>query len=113
MKIILHATNTFESPFWDGASNELGTYKSFIFENKEYKIKFKGFKQWYAKSNQYDPFLFEEDFNPEGMDKWISKGYEFAMMLRELLPKEIEVCYGFYQYLAGEWRFCSSNVDIK
>lgn len=113
MKITLRATNTFESPFWDNDGNELGSYNSITINEKEYKINFKGFKQWYAKSNQYDPWLCAEEFNSEGMEKWVSRGYEFAVMLRELMPQEIEIYYGFIMNLGGDWRLCTSLITSK
>ena len=113
MKLFFQAINTFESPFTDENYNNLGTYKSLSIDGNKYSIKLKGFKKWYEKSNQYDPYYCMEDFNPEGIEEWIEQGYEYAVLIEEMLPDNIEMYYGFIKFIANDWRTCYTKIQGK
>jgi hypothetical protein len=113
-KVILHAEDTYSGPFWDEDSCEIGRTDALYIDKKEYKVDFPGFKEWYNKADKYDPFTDVEVFQKEGFDEWVNQGYFYAVMLRNMLPLDIDVYYGFWKDFGdGNWRYCKAYITKK
>lgn len=116
--IVMHAEDSFAPLFWDEHDHGIGDYKSIEFEDDvELQLSdLPGLEEWYLQADKYDPYTAVTTFTTEGMEDWINKGYEYAKKLRTILPKDIELYYGFWhQFGDGRWRFCRAyiNCDYK
>lgn len=111
--VILHAGDTCSGPFWDADNCEIGRYDSFSIGGTEYKITFSGFREWYEQADRFDPYTDVEVFNIDGFDDWVNQGYTFAVMLRKILPKEVDVFYAFWKNFGdGNWRYCKAYISM-
>ena len=111
-KVTLHAETTYAGPFWDGFCN-IGEYNELWIDDERYDITFPGFKEWYLQADKFDPYSDVDIFQINDFDDWINKGYEYAVMLRKLLPKEIDVFYGFWKDFGdGDWRYCKAYISL-
>lgn len=111
--VVLHAESTFVGPFWE--ENDfcnLGDIDEFWIDDIKYNVDFPGFKDWFMKSDMYDPYSDIDVFTLDGFDEWVNQGYIYATMLRELLPKEITVFYGFWKNFGDDnWRYCKAYIS--
>lgn len=112
-RIILHADCTSSGPFWENDFCEIGRTDAFYIDNKEYKVDFPRFNEWYNKADMYYPFNDVEEFQKEDFDEWVKQGYFYAVMLRKMLPLDIDVYYGFWKDFGdGYWRYCKAYITL-
>jgi hypothetical protein len=79
-----------------------------------YKIEFPGFVDWYRKADIFDPYSDVATFQTNGFEEWINQGYEYAVMLREMLPSDVDVYYGFWKDFGDKrWIFCKAYIVKK
>ena len=46
-------------------------------------------------------------------DNWVNQGYQYAVMLRELLPNDIKVYYAFWKDFGDKnWRYCKAYISL-
>ena len=64
--------------------------------------------------SSFDPYSdVEKEFNAIGFDEWVNQGYKYAVMLREFLPKDIDVYYGFWKDFGdNNWRYCKAYITL-
>ncbi len=111
-QVTLHAETTSAGPFWDGFCN-IGEYNELWIDDVKYDITFPRFKEWYNQADKFDPYSDVDVFQINGFDDWVNQGYEYAVMLRKLLPKEIDVYYGFWKDFGdGYWRYCRAYITL-
>ncbi|MBP3671073.1 MAG: hypothetical protein J6J06_03825 [Bacteroidaceae bacterium] len=111
-QVTLHAETTYTGPFWDGFCEIGDCYTLWIDEDK-YDINFPGFKEWFMQADKYDPYSDVDKFQIDGFDNWIKQGYQYAVMLRNLLPIEIDVYYGFWNNFGdNNWRYCKAYITL-
>lgn len=112
--IVFHAEDTFSPLLWDNEDDftEVGDTSSFYIDGKEYSLDFlRGLKEWFQKADMYDPYTDVAQFTQDGMEQWINEGYEFAKQINEILPRDVDMYYGFWhQFGDGKWRFCKAYL---
>ena len=111
--IIFMAEDTYSDLFWDEDGAGMGDYESFFIDDKEYELSsLKGLKEWYLQADKYDPLTDVTTFTTEGREEWINQGYEYVKQLREMIPKDINLYYGFWhQFGDGNWRYCKAYIS--
>lgn len=111
--IVMHAEDTYSPLFWDEDGAGIGDYDSFFIGNEEYSTSsIVGLKEWYMQADKYDPFTCVTEFKIEGMEEWINQGYEFAKQMLTIIPKDIELYYGYWhQFGDGRWRWCKAYIS--
>ena len=110
--IIMGPDTTYSPLFWDEEDVAIGYYDLFYIGDDEYSTSsIVGLKEWFMQTDKYDPYTDISEFTIEGMDEWINQGYEYAKQLRYIIPKEIELYYGFWhQFGDGHWRWCKAYI---
>ena len=112
--VILHAEDTYSGPFWDDDSCMIGDCDGVWIDETFYKIEFPGFVDWYRKADIFDPYSDVTIFQTNGFEEWINQGYEYAVMLREMLPSDVDVYYGFWKDFGDKrWIFCKAYIVKK
>ena len=112
--IVFMAEDTFAPLFWDdGCAGQGDTDSFFIGENEHDLSSLIGLKEWFSQADRYDPYTDVTDFNPEGMDDWINQGYLFAKQLRRIIPKEIDLYYGFWHQFGTDWNCCRAYIPYE
>ena len=108
--ITLHADDVTFGPFQDELGY-IGNSKEIQIDNKLYTIDFPGFHSWLKNIRRYSPYSNPKGFSTDGLEVWINQGYNYAIMLRKLLPHHIDVYYGFWKDFGdGTWRFCKTQI---
>ena len=110
--IVMHAESTFAPLFWDDEDVGIGEYDCISIGNEELLLDIiDGLKEWFLQSDKYDPYTDVSTFTTIGMDAWINKGYEYALQINQLLPKDIDLYYGYWhQFGDGIWRYCKAYI---
>ena len=110
--IIFMAEDTFSSLIWDDEDCGIGDVDCFRIGDKEYSLEsLEGIKEWLYQADKYDPYSDVTDFQVEGMEEWINKGYQYALQVRDILPDNIALYYGFWhQFGDGKWRYCRAYI---
>ena len=110
--IKLMAEDTFAPLVWDDEDCGIGDYESFFIDEEEYSLtSLEGIKEWFSKTDKYDPYTVIAQFTIEGMEEWINQGYEYAKKIRAMIPKNIELYYCFWhQFGDGKWRHCEAYI---
>ena len=110
--IIFMAEDTFSSLIWDDEDCGIGDVDCFRIGDKEYSLEsLEGIKEWLYQADKYDPYSDVTDFQVEGMEEWINKGYQYALQVRDILPDYIALYYGFWhQFGDGKWRYCRAYI---
>ena len=113
-QVILHAESAYVGPFWENDFCNIGDYNELWIDDVKYEIDFPGFKEWFLQADQFDPYSdVEKEFNAIGFDEWVNQGYKYAVMLREFLPKDIDVYYGFWKDFGdNNWRYCKAYITL-
>lgn len=113
-QVILHAETTYVGPFGEDGFCNIGEYNELWIDGVKYDIDFPGFKEWFFQADKFDPYSDEEDeFNVEDFDNWVNQGYQYAIMLRKLLPKDIKVYYAFWKDFGDKnWRYCKAYISL-
>jgi hypothetical protein len=113
--IVIGPDTTYSPLFWDEDDVAIGDYDLFFIGDEEYSTSFLvGLKEWFMQVDKYAPYTDIAEFTTEGMEEWINQGYEFAKQLREIIPKEIKVYYGYWhQFGYGQWRWCKAFISQK
>jgi len=113
--IVIGPDTTYSPLFWDEDDVAIGDYDLFFIGDEEYSTSFLvGLKEWFMQVDKYAPYTDIAEFTTEGMEEWINQGYEFAKQLREIIPKEIKVYYGYWhQFGDGQWRWCKAFISQK
>lgn len=111
--IVFMAEDTFSPLFWDEDDVGIGDDKSFYIGDDEYSISLLiGIKEWFMQADKYDPYTDVTQFTTEGMEDWINQGYEYAKLLRSIIPRSIDLYYGFWhQFGDGRWRCCRAYIS--
>ena len=111
--IIFMAEDTFSSLIWDDEDCGIGDVDCFRIGDKEYSLEsLEGIKEWFYQADKYDPYSDVTDFQVEGMEEWINKGYQYALQVRDILPDNIALYYGFWhQFGDGKWRYCRAYLS--
>ena len=111
--IIFKAEDTFSSLFWDDEDCGIGDVDCFWIGDKEYSLEsLEGIKGWFYQADKYDPYSDVTDFQVEGMEEWINKGYQYALQVRDILPDNIALYYGFWhQFGDGKWHYCRAYIS--
>lgn len=115
--IVMHAEDTFAPLFWDDDNVGIGDVDSFDIDDEEISLSsLTGLNEWFSKADMFDPYTDVSTFTSEGMEEWINQGYEYAVQVNKMLPKDIDLYYGYWhQFGDGKWRFCKAylNKDRK
>lgn len=113
-QVILFAENSCVGPFWENGFCNIGDCNELWVDDVMYRIDFPGFKEWYMQADKYDPYSdVEVKFNAAGYDDWVKQGYKYAVMLRKLLPQEIDVYYAFWKDFGdNQWRYCKAYITL-
>lgn len=63
--------------------------------------------------SNFDAEVWDEgSLGTEGMEEWINQGHEYATQVNKLLPKDIDLYYGYWhQFGDGKWRFCKAYLS--
>lgn len=111
--IVMCAEDTYSDLFWDEDGAGIGDYDSFFIGNEEYSTSsIVGIKEWFMLADKYDPFTDVTEFTTERMEEWINQGYEFAKQLRTIIPKDIDLYYGYWhQFGDDEWVWCKAYIS--
>ena len=111
--IIFMAEDTFSSLIWDDEDCGIGDVDCFWIGDKEYSLEsLEGIKEWFYQADKYAPYSDVTDFQVEGMEEWINKGYQYALQVRDILPDNIALYYGFWhQFVDGKWRYCRAHIS--
>lgn len=109
------AEDSFSDLFWDEERVGIGDYDSFFLGYEKFSASsLVGLKEWFMQADKYDPFTDIAEFTTEGREEWINRGYEFAKQLRTIIPKEVELYYGFWhQFGDNHWRWCKAYIAQK
>jgi hypothetical protein len=107
------AEDSFAPLFWDDEACGIGDEESFYIGDIEYPLSsLEGIKEWFLKADKYDPYTDVTQFTTEGMEDWINQGYEYAKLLRSIIPRSIDLYYGFWhQFGDGRWRCCRAYIS--
>ena len=107
------ATDTFSPLFWDDEDVGIGYDFCFYIGDEEYDFSsFVGIKEWFQKTDKYDPYTDIEEFTIVGMEEWINQGYEYAKQILKILPKDIKLYYCFWHNFGdGKWRHCEAYIS--
>ena len=107
------AEDTFSSLIWDDEDCGIGDVDCFWIGDKEYSLEsLEGIKEWFYQADKYAPYSDVTDFQVEGMEEWINKGYQYALQVRDILPDYIALYYGFWhQFGDGKWRYCRAYIS--
>ena len=110
--ITFMAEDTFSDLFWDEDGAGCGDCESFFINDDEFKLSsLKGLKEWFMQADKYDPFTDVSKFNTEGREEWINQRYKYAKQIREMIPKDIKLYYGFWhQFGDGKWIYCKACI---
>jgi len=110
--IAMEPDTTYSPLFWDEEGAAIGNYELFYIGDEEYSTApIEGLKDWFMQADKYDPYTDIAEFTTEGMEEWINQGYEYAKQIRAMLPKEIELYYGYWhQFGDGQWRHCRAYI---
>ena len=111
--IIFMAEDTFSPLIWDDEDCGIGDVDCFRIGDKEYSLEsLEGIKEWFYQADKYDPYSDVTDFQVDGMEEWINKGYQYALQVRDILPDNIALYYGFWhQFGDGKWRYCRAHIS--
>lgn len=108
--ITLHADDMILGPFQDEFGH-IGNSKKIQIDDKLYTVDFPNFHSWLKQTRKYSPYSNPKGFTTDGLEEWINQGYNYAIMLRRLLPSHIDVYYGFWKDFGdGTWRFCKTQI---
>ena len=113
-KAIVMGPDTSYSPlFWDEEDAAIGDYDLIFIGDEEYSTSsIIGLKEWFMQADKYDPYTDIAEFTKEGMEEWINQGYEFVKQLGKIIPKDIELYYGYWhQFGDGRWRWCKAYIS--
>lgn len=104
---------TYSGLVWDDRGTDIGDYDSFFIGDDEYSISsIEGLKEWFIQADKYDPYTEIAQFTTDGMEEWINQGCEFAKQIRKMIPKEIDLFYGYWhQFGDGIWRCCKAYIS--
>lgn len=110
--IVMHAECTFAPLFWNDKDEGIGECDCISIGEYELLLEdLEGLKEWFLLSDKYDPYTDVSTFTTMGMEDWINKGYEYALQINKLLPKDIDFYYGFWhQFGDGKWRYCKAYI---
>ena len=110
--IVLGPDTTYSPLFLDEEGVAIGDYDLLFIGDKEYSTSsLAGFKEWFMQADQYDPYTEIAHFTTEGMKEWINQGYEYAKQLRSIIPRNIDLYYGFWhQFGDSRWRYCKAYI---
>ena len=113
--VVMEPDTTYSPLFWDDDGVAIGDYDTFFIGNEEYSTSsIEGLKEWFLKTDKYDPYTDVAQFTTEGMDEWINQGYEYAKKICAMIPKEIKFYYGYWhQFGDGQWRCCKAYISPK
>ena len=111
--IVMNAVDTFAPLFWNDEDVGIGDGDSIEINDEEISLSFLiGLKEWFCQADKYAPYTEVSTFTTEGMEEWINKGYEYALQVNKMLPKDIDLHYGYYhQFGDGKWRYCRAYLD--
>jgi len=111
--LVFSAEDTFSPVIWDDGEVANGEVDYFWLDKEYISLSSViGLKEWYSKADQYDPCDNLGQFTTEGMEEWINQGYEFALRIRKMIPKDIKLYYGYrHQFGDNHWRFCSAYIS--
>lgn len=111
--VVFMAEDTCSSLIWDDEDCGIGDVDFFWIGDKEYSLEsLEGIKEWFYQADKYDPYSDVTDFQVEGMEEWINKGYQYALQVRDILPDNIALYYGFWhQFGDGKWRYCRAYIS--
>jgi len=111
--IVMHAEDTFSPLFWDDDDAGIGDVDSLDIDDEEISLSsLIGLKEWFIQADKYDPYTDVSKFTTEGMEEWINNGYEYALQVNKILPKDIDLYYGYWhQFGDGKWRFCKAYLS--
>lgn len=111
--ITLDADDMTLGPFQD-EFGYIGNSEEMEIDSKRYIVDFPGFNNWLKKARKYSPYSNPKGFSIDGLEEWINQGYNYAIMLRKLLPPHIDVYYGFWKDFGnGIWQFCKTYVPLQ
>lgn len=111
--IVMHPDDSMAPIFWDDEEVGIGYYESISMGDDEISLsQIHGLEEWYNEADKYDPYTNFGTFTKDGMEEWINQGYEFAKLINKLLPKEVDLYYGFWHQFGDErWRFCKAYIS--
>ena len=115
-KAIIIGPDTKYSPlYWDEDGGAIGDYDCFLIGDEEFSTSsIVGLKEWFMQTDKYDQYTDIAEFTTEGMEEWINQGYEFAKQLRSIIPKDVDVYYGYWhQFGDREWRWCKAYITLS
>lgn len=109
----MHAEGTFAPLFWDDEDAGIGDFECISIGEDELLLEeLDGLKEWFLQSDKYDPYTDVSTFTTTGMEAWIDKGYEYALQINKLLPKDIDLYYSYWHHFGdGKWRYCKANIN--
>lgn len=114
-EILFMAEDTFSGPFWTrGGACDIGGCETVFLENDvEIDVSpIKTLKKWYSQADKYDPYSAVEEFQPEGFQDWVNEGFEIAKQIKKILPKEVELYYGFmHDFGLSNWGYCETRIN--
>lgn len=113
--VVFRAEDTYSELIWDDEDVGIGDIDSFWIGDKEYSLKsLDGLKEWFYQADKYDPFSEVADFQLEGMEEWINKGYYYALQVREMLPENIGLYYSYWHQFGDEhWKWCKAWINNR
>ena len=113
--VVFMAEDTFSSLLWDDEDAGIGDVEHLWIGDKEYSLEsLEGIKEWFYKADKYDPYSDVTDFQVEGMEEWINQGYRYALQVRDMLPEDIALYYGYWhQFGDGKWRYCRAYISNR
>ena len=113
--VVFMAEDTFSSLLWDDEDAGIGDVEHFWIGAKEYSLEsLVGLKEWFYKADKYGPYTDVTDFQVERMEEWINQGYRYALQVRDILPENIALYFGYWhQFGDGKWRFCRAYISNR
>ena len=113
--IVMEPDTTYSPLFWDEEGVAIGDYDLIFIGDKVYSTaSIEGLKDWFMQADKYDPYTDIAEFTTEGIEDWINQGYKYAKQIRAMIPKEIEIYYGYWhQFGDGEWRMCRAYIPLN
>jgi hypothetical protein len=113
-EIQLMAADVYFGPFWThGGAKWIGDCDSFsLMDGREVDVSsVKGLKEWFSQAEKYDPYCVFEEFQPKGFEDWVNKGYELALEIKKLLPKDVVLYYAFsHKFGDSKWTICETRI---
>lgn len=62
-------------------------------------------------ADKFDPYTDISEFTTEGREEWVNEGHRLAVEVRKLLPKNVDLYYGFWhQFGDSKWRHCRAYI---